>query len=113
MGTHGHRRHPPRGPHPRGPDQAELASRAATSQATVSAYENGRKQPSIETLERVLAATGSRLTVAGGGRPVIVPGTEERVRIGRELVDVIALAAALPTRHERRLRFPRLGVRGS
>ena len=60
--------------------QAELASRVGTSQATLSAYENGHKQPSVETLGRT----------------------------ARSLIDVLALAEALPTRHERELRFPRL-----
>src|SRR5438309_10228565 len=33
-----------------GLSQSALAARAQTSQATVSAYESGRKQPSVETL---------------------------------------------------------------
>jgi len=88
--------------------QARLAARAGTSQATLSAYENGRKQPSVETLDRLLAAAGARLEVAPRRVPVIVPGRERLERAGRELADVIALAAALPSRHERGLRFPRL-----
>jgi len=46
--------------------QTALAARAATSQATLSAYESGRKEPSVETLARLLAATGSRLMVGDG-----------------------------------------------
>ena len=42
--------------------QSQLARRAGTSQATVSAYESGRKVPSIETFARLLAATGSQLS---------------------------------------------------
>ena len=38
--------------------QVELARRARTSQAAVSAYESGRRSPSVETLSRVLAAAG-------------------------------------------------------
>jgi uncharacterized protein len=38
--------------------QVELASRAKTSQAAVSAYESGRRSPSVETLCRVLAGAG-------------------------------------------------------
>ena len=55
-----------------GLSQAALAERGGTSQATVSAYENGRKQPSVATLSRLLAAAGSRLTVQPAERPVIV-----------------------------------------
>jgi transcriptional regulator with XRE-family HTH domain len=38
--------------------QVELARRARTSQAAVSAYESGRRSPSVETLCRILAAAG-------------------------------------------------------
>lgn len=87
--------------------QRALADRAGTSQATVSAYESGRKAPSVDTLERLLRATGQRLAVAPQA-PVTVPSAAELVEAGRGLVEVIALAEALPTRHERQLRYPRL-----
>ena len=38
--------------------QAELARRAGTSQATISAYESGRKSPTVATLSRLLRASG-------------------------------------------------------
>jgi predicted nucleotidyltransferase/DNA-binding XRE family transcriptional regulator len=41
--------------------QAELGRRARTSQSAVAAYESGAKTPSVETLERLLRATGQRL----------------------------------------------------
>ena len=88
--------------------QAELAERRGTSQATISAYENGRKQPSVETLARLLAASGARLTVELGHEPVLRPSPAQDARTARTLADVIALAEALPTRHERELRYPRL-----
>ena len=53
-----------------GLSQAELARRAGTSQATVSAYESGTKSPAIATLERLLAATGHSLEVAASQRAV-------------------------------------------
>lgn len=88
--------------------QAGLATRVGTSQATISAYENGRKQPSVETLARLLAATGARLTVEHDRQPVLRPSAAQEERAGRTLLDVIALAEELPTRHEPELRFPRL-----
>ena len=88
--------------------QAELAERAGTSQAAISAYENGRKQPSVETLARLLAAAGARLSVELDHQPVLRPSPAQEARAGRTLLDVIALAEKLPTRHERELRFPRL-----
>lgn len=87
-----------------GLSQRELAARAGTSQATIAAYERGRKLPTIEVYDRLLAATGERLTV----EPRPGRRTPEALeRAGRELVDVLDLAAELPYR-PRPLRFPRL-----
>ena len=88
--------------------QSGLAARAGTSQATISAYESGRKQPSVETLSRLLAASGSRLVAEAGHVPVVQRTRTDDARASRILVDVIALAEALPSRHERELRYPRL-----
>jgi transcriptional regulator with XRE-family HTH domain len=61
----------------------ELARRAGTSRPTVSAYEHGHVSPTLDTLERLLAATGNQLTVTpithwtqvavGRGRIAFVP----------------------------------------
>jgi transcriptional regulator with XRE-family HTH domain len=40
----------------------ELASRAGTSRTTLSAYEHGRKSPTLATVERLLASAGFELT---------------------------------------------------
>lgn len=53
-----------------GLSQAELARRAGTSQATVSAYESDAKSPAVATLERLLAATGHSLELVAVDRPV-------------------------------------------
>jgi len=55
--------------------QAELAARAATSQAAISAYESGRRSPSVETLSRVLEAAGFELRMR-----LAPPDTHERTR---------------------------------
>lgn len=88
-----------------GLSQRELARRAGTSQATLSAYEAGRKQPSVVTMQRLLAAAGAELVVreAPGRRT-----REDLERAGRHLVQVIGLAEALPFRRQGPLRFPRL-----
>ncbi len=62
---------------------AELARRGGTSRPTVSAYEHGRVSPTVDTLERLLAATGNRLALmptlrwtqvaVGRGRIAFVP----------------------------------------
>ncbi len=93
--------------------QAELASLAGTSQATISAYESGRKQASVATLNRLLCATGFRLAVEPAPAPVREPSAAELSRAGRRLVEVLALAEALPVRHRATLGFPSLRARPS
>lgn len=88
-----------------GLSQRELAVSAGTSQATVSAYETGRKQPTVAVLARLLAATGAELRVAD------TPGQRTRddlARSGSRLAEVLALAEELPFRRPGPLRFPRL-----
>ncbi len=94
-----------------GHSQAELAERAGTSQATVSAYETGAKSPSAETLARLLAAAGSRLRVEAGASPLIIPSRERHRRTARSLIDVLALAGELPSQPTPGLAFPRLPTR--
>ena len=91
--------------------QRTLATLAGTSQATISAYERGRKQPSLATLSRLLAAAGSKLAVEPAERPVIEVSESQLAKAGRGLIEVLALAEALPTKHQRHLRFPGLAVR--
>lgn len=91
-----------------GMTQAALAQRAGTSQATVSAYERGHKQPSVETFARLLAAAGSRLAVAPAARAVIQPSATQHARAAATLVEVLALAEMLPTLHAPALRYPPL-----
>lgn len=91
-----------------GLSQAELARRAGTSQATLSAYETGRKQPTLATLDRLLAATGTRLTVRPAPAAVVTPSEAALARAARGLAQVLALAEAMPVRHASVLRYPRL-----
>jgi transcriptional regulator with XRE-family HTH domain len=88
--------------------QADLAARAGTSQATISAYESGAKQPSLATFSRLLAAAGARLSVVERPAAVHEPSAAELARAGETLADVIELAEALPVSHSPRLRYPRL-----
>lgn len=92
-----------------GLSQAALAERAGTSQTAVSAYESGRKQPSVATLGRLLAAAGRRLTVAPAPTAAREPTPAQLARSGRALVAVLGLAEALPVRHASHLRYPPLG----
>lgn len=49
--------------HDAGLSQRALARRAGTSQATLSAYEVGRKSPSLEILARIVRAAGQDLRI--------------------------------------------------
>jgi len=73
--------------------RAELARRSATSRPTLSAYEHGRVSPTLDTLERVVAATGHRLEI------VRVPQWAE-VSIGRGRVAHVVDALARLATHD-------------
>lgn len=81
----------------------ELAGRAGTSHATLSAYETGAKTPGVATLERIVRAAGFALDLELVPR---VDGDRPADR-GRELEAVLALAAQFPARHAETLAFPR------
>ena len=86
----------------------ELARRAGTSHATLSAYEQGKKVPSIDTFLRVLHA--SEFAVDFVLRPRV--RWRNGVARGEELAEALELAEQFPSRHEQRrtpLAFPRFG----
>jgi transcriptional regulator with XRE-family HTH domain len=83
----------------------ELARRAGTSHATLAAYEHGRKTPTVATFDRIVRAAGFQ---PGVELTKCVGGADPADR-GRELVQVLELAARFPARHNRTLRFPRFG----
>jgi transcriptional regulator with XRE-family HTH domain len=82
-----------------GLSQDELARRAHTSRPTLSAYEHGRKSPTLETTARLLAEAGFELTVqpvvtfteqvTTRGRPVAVPTTLRRLPLDRAFATVV------------------------
>jgi transcriptional regulator with XRE-family HTH domain len=74
-----------------GLSQEELARRAGTSRPTLSAYEHGRKSPTMATAARLLAHAGYELVAQGRiqfserpgarGRPVWVPDHLPRLNV--------------------------------
>jgi transcriptional regulator with XRE-family HTH domain len=62
-----------------GLSRAELARRAGTSRPTLSAYEHGRVSPSLQTLERILAAAHHHLITRPDLRWSDVPTGRGRV----------------------------------
>lgn len=81
-----------------GLSQGELATRAGTSRPTLSAYEHGRKSPTLATVDRLLDSAGFELTaepkvafheVPGRhGRPIFLPDRLWRLPIEEALAEV-------------------------
>lgn len=67
-----------------GLSQVKLAFLAHTSQAAVSAYESGRRSPSVETLTRLLNSCGFELRMR-----LAEPDTHDAARLAAEkLIDL-------------------------
>lgn len=73
----------------------QLAKRAGTSRTAISAYEHGRKSPTVDTVERILHAAGRTLTteepvrfehrLTSRNRPLVVPDRLPRLAPSRGL----------------------------
>ena len=64
--------------------QSELAARAHLAQSVISAYENGKRAPSVATLERLVRATGHDVII-DLRRNENAPRTLPNSRLGRRL----------------------------
>jgi transcriptional regulator with XRE-family HTH domain len=88
--------------------QAEFATRAGTSQPTLSAYERGHRAPTLAVLRRFVEASRGRLVLRYS------PTADERpsppADRGDELIRVLELAAHFPARHRPTLDLPRFGA---
>jgi transcriptional regulator with XRE-family HTH domain len=81
-----------------GLSQEQLAARAGTSRTTISAYEHGRKSPTLATASRLLATAGFELTAeprvtftevpVGHGRPAFVADRLWRIPLEDAFADV-------------------------
>lgn len=80
----------------------ELARRAGTSHATLSAYERGTKSPTLLTFLRIIEACDFAVDMCY--RPRI--RQSHGVARGQELVEVLRLAAQFPGRPSRTLQVP-------
>lgn len=78
-----------------GLSQEELARRAGTSRPTLSAYEHGRKSPTLNTALRLLAAAGQELELAPRTRFVQHAGARGRVVVVPDRLPRLPLHEAL------------------
>jgi len=93
----------------RGLTQAALARSAGTSQPVISAYEAGRRDPTVGTLRRLVAAAGEDLELSARPATSDLPPPADLTEHARRLLDVLSLADALPQRpRPRTLEAPRL-----
>ena len=93
----------------RGLTQGELARRAGTSQPVISAYEHGRRDPTVGTLRRLIDAAGERLLLTASAAKSDLPPPADLDEHARRLLDVLTLADAIPHRpRASKLRAPRL-----
>jgi transcriptional regulator with XRE-family HTH domain len=85
-----------------GLSQTELARRSGLDRSVLSAYEHGRRQPSVGALARIAAAAGMELDLT----PARNAAADEHA--GRILAQVLDLAEALPYRPRGELAYPPL-----
>ena len=85
----------------------ELAARAGTSHATLSAYEHGAKSPTAATVDRIVRASGCSTEIA------LTHRTAPAERRGDELRAVLDLAGQFPARHRPHLDLPVFGRKAS
>jgi hypothetical protein len=86
---------------------AELARRAGIQRSVLSAYEHGRRQPSVAALARIAAAAQMEVEL------VPARDSEDMEHAGRVLSQVLDLADHLPYRPRRELEYPPLIRRAS
>ena len=82
-----------------GLSQGDVARRAGTSRPTLSAYEHGQRNPTLDTLERVLAANGQKLVAEPvpvftqyadrRGKPFFVPDQLPRLSTAAAVATVV------------------------
>jgi transcriptional regulator with XRE-family HTH domain len=82
----------------RGLTQAELATRAGTSQPVVSAYEHDRRDPSFSTLQKLIEAAGEQLRIDAIPPLPDLPKARDAEEHNRRFLDVLSLADAIPVR---------------
>jgi predicted nucleotidyltransferase/DNA-binding XRE family transcriptional regulator len=76
--------------------QADVARRSGVAQSVISAYESGRREPGVQTLARLVEATGHQLVlnvVPTPGRALGLPDTRLGRRLRQRRLAIIETAA--------------------
>ncbi|HEX3510081.1 MAG TPA: helix-turn-helix transcriptional regulator [Solirubrobacteraceae bacterium] len=85
-----------------GLSQTDLARLSGVQAPVLSAYEHGRRQPSVAALARIARAAGVELAVSELSDEAALE------RAGRTLIDVLGLADRMPSRDRGELSYPPL-----
>ncbi|HEX5225410.1 MAG TPA: helix-turn-helix transcriptional regulator [Solirubrobacteraceae bacterium] len=85
-----------------GLSKAELARRSGIQPSVLSAYEHGRRQPSVSALARIARAAGLELEISP------LSDRESLDRAGKVLIDVLGVADRMPSRPRGELAYPAL-----
>jgi transcriptional regulator with XRE-family HTH domain len=85
-----------------GLSQAELSRRSGIASSVLSAYEHGRRQPSVAALARIAGAAGLELQISP------LDDADALRRSGEILIEVLDLADRLPSKWRGELRYPPL-----
>lgn len=85
-----------------GLSQAELARRTGIQRSVLSAYEHGRRQPSVTALARIAGAAGFEVRVSPASDDLALD------QAGNILAQVLDLAELLPYHPRRELAYPPL-----
>lgn len=85
-----------------GLSQAELARRSGIQRSVLSAYEHGRRQPSVAALARIAGAAGLEIHVGAASEDLALE------QAGNILAQVLDLAELIPNRPRRELAYPPL-----
>jgi transcriptional regulator with XRE-family HTH domain len=82
--------------------QAELARRSGLQSSVLSAYEHGRRQPSVSALARIARAGGLELEISP------LADADALERSGEVLIQVLELADRMPSKKRGELTYPPL-----
>jgi transcriptional regulator with XRE-family HTH domain len=82
--------------------QAELARRSGLQSSVLSAYEHGRRQPSVSALARIARAAGLELEISP------LADADALERSGEVLIQVLELADRMPSKQRGELTSPPL-----
>jgi len=85
-----------------GLNQAELARRSGLQSSVLSAYEHGRRQPSVAALVRIARAAGLELEISP------LADADALARSGEILIGVLDLADRMPSKPRGELLYPPL-----